>query len=31
MANDEIRYNTRPYKNIIPCGGYKLTGGGTDW
>ena len=28
MANDEIRYNTRPYKNIIPCGGYKMLGGG---
>jgi len=28
MANDEIRYNIRPYKNIIPCGGYKMLGGG---
>ena len=28
MANNEIRYNIRPYKNIIPCGGYKMLGGG---
>ena len=28
MPNDEIRYNIRPYKNIIPCGGYKMLGGG---
>ena len=28
MANDTIRYNIRPYKNIIPCGGYKMLGGG---
>lgn len=28
MANDKIRYNIRPYKNIIPCGGYKMLGGG---
>lgn len=25
---DKIRYNIRPYKNIIPCGGYKMLGGG---
>ena len=28
MANNNIRYNIRPYKNIIPCGGYKMLGGG---
>ena len=28
MPNNEIRYNIRPYKNIIPCGGYKMLGGG---
>ena len=28
MANDKIRYNIRPYKNIIPCGGYTMLGGG---
>ena len=29
MANTKtIRYNLRPYKNVIPCGGYKLIGGG---
>lgn len=28
MANNKIRYNIRPYKNIIPCGGYKMLGGG---
>ena len=28
MQNYEIRYNIRPYKNIIPCGGYKMLGGG---
>ena len=28
MANNEIRDNIRPYKNIIPCGGYKMLGGG---
>lgn len=28
MANDTIRYNIRLYKNIIPCGGYKMLGGG---
>lgn len=28
MANNTIRYNLRPYKNIIPCGGYKMLGGG---
>ena len=31
MANDKIRYNIRPYKNIIPCVGYKMLGGGADW
>ena len=28
MANNEIHYNIQPYKNIIPCGGYKMLGGG---
>lgn len=28
MANNNIRYNIRPYKNVIPCGGYKMLGGG---
>ena len=28
MPNNNIRYNIRPYKNIIPCGGYKMLGGG---
>ena len=28
MADNKIRYNIRPYKNIIPCGGYKMLGGG---
>lgn len=31
MANPEYALSLKTYKNTVPCGGYKLTGGGADW
>ena len=28
---DTYALSLKSYKNTVPCGGYKLTGGGTDW
>ena len=28
MANPEYALSLKTYKNTVPCGGYKLTGGG---
>ena len=31
MPNPEYALSLKTYKNTVPCGGYKLTGGGADW
>ena len=28
---EQYALSLKTYKNTVPCGGYKLTGGGTDW